>query len=86
MTPYERLMAEELPTGTFGDARPAPKPRKRTAPASTGDHQIANPTSATAAAEHRRVLEAATYGWELTWDSKTGEARHLHPVPDQTAA
>lgn len=86
MTPYERLMAEELPTGTFGGARPAPQSRKRTAPADAGDHQIANPTSPTAAAEHRRVLEAATYGWELTWDSKTGEPRHLKAVPDQTAA
>ena len=34
MTPYERLMAEAVPTGTFGRARPAP--RQETAPARTG--------------------------------------------------
>lgn len=28
MTPLERLLLEEIPTGTFGDARP-PKPVKR---------------------------------------------------------
>jgi hypothetical protein len=28
LTPYERLMAEALPTGTFGDARPV-TPRRR---------------------------------------------------------
>ncbi|MEW9521860.1 hypothetical protein [Streptomyces tubercidicus] len=86
MTPFERLMAEELPTGTFGGARPAPQARKRTTPAETSNYQITNPTSPTAAAEHRRVLEAATYGWELDWDSKTGEQRRLRAVPDQTAA
>lgn len=86
MTPYERLMAEALPTGTFGDARPTPQPRRRTAPTGAGDHKVTNPTSATAAAEHRRVLEAAIYGWELSWDSKTGEQRHLQAVPEQTAA
>lgn len=31
MTPYERLMAEALPTGTFGYAQPA-MPRRETAP------------------------------------------------------
>ncbi|MFF9787116.1 hypothetical protein [Streptomyces nigrescens] len=86
MTPYERLMAEELPTGTFGGARPAPQPRKRIAPADASGYQVANPTSPTAAAEHRRVLEAAIYGWELDWDSRTGEQRRLRAVPDQTAA
>ncbi|MFH8558896.1 hypothetical protein ACH4FE_35640 [Streptomyces celluloflavus] len=47
MTPYERLMAEALPTGSFGDA---PRHHSPTTVA---------PTSALLAAEHRQALEAA---------------------------
>ncbi|MFD9564417.1 hypothetical protein [Streptomyces sp. NPDC059994] len=32
MTPLERLLAEELPTGTFGDAQPAPRPTRSVRP------------------------------------------------------
>ncbi|KOG33318.1 hypothetical protein [Streptomyces resistomycificus] len=41
MTPYERLMAEALPTGTFGHAQPA---RRRSEPVSrwTPEEQAAH--------------------------------------------
>lgn len=71
MTPLERLLAEELPTGTFGGARPRPEPHPPTW----------TPTPAPVAEEHRRVLLAALDGWEL------GEPdRHLRvvPTPDTT--
>ncbi|MEU2789077.1 hypothetical protein [Streptomyces sp. NPDC007100] len=42
MTPLERLLAEELPTGTFGDARPAAGRRRgetpKTSPADAARH------------------------------------------------
>ncbi|MFJ8677294.1 hypothetical protein [Streptomyces sp. NPDC093589] len=85
MTPYERLMAEALPTGTFGDARPAPQPRRRPAPADAGVRKVTNPTSAIAAAEHRRVLEAAIDSWE--WDAEhRADERRLRLVANQQAA
>ncbi|MGW3563566.1 hypothetical protein ACWDSL_06635 [Streptomyces sp. NPDC000941] len=71
MTPLERLLAEELPTGTFGGARPRPEHRPPTW----------TPTPAPVAEEHCRVLLAALGGWEF------GEHdRHLRVVstPDTT--
>ena len=68
MNALERLLAEELPTGEFGGPR---SPR------------VAVPTpcrartSATLAAEHRAVLEAAIDGWH--WDE---DPRHLRAVPN----
>ncbi|MEU6543939.1 hypothetical protein [Streptomyces sp. NPDC046859] len=61
MNAYERLMAEAVPTGTFGRARPAqPRPtrQQRTAepaPAWTPEEQ----------ARHRAELDAALDGFEL---------------------
>jgi hypothetical protein len=49
MTPYERLMAEAVPTGTFGRARPTTTRRAEPAPAWTPEEQAA----------HRAELEAA---------------------------
>jgi hypothetical protein len=49
MTPYERLMAEAIPTGTFGRARPAQPRTADSAPAWTPEEQAA----------HRAELEAA---------------------------
>jgi hypothetical protein len=42
MTPYERLMAEAVPTGTFGRARPTTQQRADTAPAWTAEEQAAH--------------------------------------------
>lgn len=49
MTPLERLLAEELPTGTFGGPRPN-APQRGELPARTTDLE---------AAAHRAALEAA---------------------------
>ncbi|MFI1161429.1 hypothetical protein [Streptomyces sioyaensis] len=80
MTPDERdrLMAEELPTGTFGYA-PRTDTRRRPKPAGTGDYAIPNPVSATQAAANRRALEEAV-------GITTRPRRHLRAVPDQAAA
>lgn len=48
MTPLERLLAEALPTGTFGHARPAKRQKAVPAPAWTPEQQAA----------HLAVLEA----------------------------
>ncbi|MGA5372324.1 hypothetical protein ACPCSD_14750 [Streptomyces griseoincarnatus] len=42
MTPYERLMAEAVPTGTFGRARPTTPRTADTAPAWTAEEQAAH--------------------------------------------
>lgn len=47
MTPLERLLAEELPTGTFGDAQPA-----------RGPVRSVRPWTAAEQAAHVAVLEA----------------------------
>ena len=73
-TPLERLLAEELPTGTFGDApgdRPA-KPRQRTA----APAREAPPPDPDAAA-HRAELLAALRNLPL--DAR--KTRHLHALP-----
>jgi hypothetical protein len=66
VTPLERLYAEAIPTGTFGDA-PAPRPASR----------IRRPISATEAAQHRADLLAALDEHEA--DRKP--VRYLRPVP-----
>lgn len=80
MTPYERLMAEALPTGTFGHAQP-PQPGPR-------------PWTALEQAEHLRTLEEALNGWQTTEDRATRDRNRHRPAhlqlipnqPDQTAA
>lgn len=54
MTPYERLMAEAVPTGTFGRARPTRQQQAEPAPRWTPEEQ----------ARHRAELEAALAGTE----------------------
>ncbi|MEU8480363.1 hypothetical protein [Streptomyces hygroscopicus] len=76
MTPLERLLAEELPTGMFGGPRslkPESEPRTPAQPRTPG-HM---------AAEHRRVLDEALGGWEYN-----RSRRHLRvvPPPDTTTA
>jgi hypothetical protein len=65
MTPYERLMAEAIPTGTFGGARP-PKPRRpaaATAPPWTPEQQ----------AQHVATLLEELDGWE--WHDDYADAK-----------
>lgn len=71
MSPLERLLAEELPTGTFGASRPAQTP-SRASQCPTGPDPRA--------AEHRAELEAALDGWDYD-----RPRRHLHPVPGTLA-
>ena len=54
MTPYARLMAEAVPTGTFGRARPATPRSAEPEPRWTPEEQ----------ARHRAELEAALAGTE----------------------
>jgi hypothetical protein len=63
VTPLERLYAEEIPTGTFGDAQPTTR-RSQSHP---------RPWSATIQAQHRADLIAALDGWE--WHDTYTEAR-----------
>lgn len=58
MTPYERLMAEAIPTGRFGHARPTGRRTAEPAPAWTAEEQ----------AEHLATLNAALDGFELDDD------------------
>lgn len=84
MTPFDKLMAEELPTGRFGDA-PRTETRRRTKPSDAGTYTVTNPTSPTVAAEHCRALEAALDSWE--WDAEhRADERRLRLVTDQAAA
>ncbi|MGW7001342.1 hypothetical protein ACWGCW_00595 [Streptomyces sp. NPDC054933] len=75
MTPFERLMAEAVPDGTFGGARtrePAQQP-----PAAYRPKRETTPLEA---AEHVRQLEAALDERE---GRGTGQPdRHLRAVPD----
>jgi hypothetical protein len=59
LTPYERLMAEALPTGTFGGARP-PKPQRRTTAA-----PAARSWTPEAQAAHVETLLNGLDGFEL---------------------
>lgn len=65
MNAYERLMAEAIPTGTFGHAQPPPDgPR---------------PWTALEQAEHRRVLDEALDGWHDTSDTATRDRQRPRP-------
>ncbi|WP_431980047.1 hypothetical protein [Streptomyces qinglanensis] len=78
MTPYERLMAEEIPTGTFGGGPYAPPSQPPAAPAEPHTPRW-TPTSPADAALHAAEAVAETGAFE------TGRhARHLHPVPNPT--
>lgn len=70
MTPLERLYAEEIPTGTFGDAPPpTSRPQPNTRPW-TAQEQL----------DHRRALDDALDGWHDQTDP-----RHLRAVRNQAA-
>jgi hypothetical protein len=86
MSPLERLLAEELPTGTFGDApdtrtrvRPQPKARTRTVPDTAG-YTVRNPISPEQAAANKQALADGIDGWEYDEPSRIA-SRHLYVVP-----
>jgi hypothetical protein len=72
MTPLERLLAEAIPTGRFGDAPEACRPVVPPPSPAT-----AAPQPDPAAAAHRAALLAALSG---TADHRATR-RHLHAVP-----
>lgn len=76
MTPLERLMAEQIPTGTFGDALPpTSRPQPNTRPW-TAQEQL----------DHRRALDNALNGWEYAEHTRPAHTtRHLH-IAEQPAA
>jgi hypothetical protein len=78
MTASHRLMAEQWPTGTFGNAlppKPPPPPEPlHYVPRWTPDEQ----------AQHRADLEHALDGWH--WDDDPRHLRLMTDHPDQTAA
>lgn len=77
--PYEHLLSEELPTGTFGHALP-PRP--------TQPHQRPAPHwSPTQQAQHRADLLAGIDGWTWDDDQRDTERRHLQLITHtETAA
>ncbi|MFG3154254.1 hypothetical protein ACGF7W_19670 [Streptomyces sp. NPDC048219] len=72
-TPYERLMAEGVPTGTFGYALP-PRPREgRPIPGWTPEEQ----------GQHLADLLAALVGWQATDErAERKRGRHLRLIHD----
>lgn len=85
MTPYERVMAEQWPTGRFGDPAVGGPARETPAAPSTPGQQAAR----------RAALADAQRGWLLpderaqrnrgrTREAKRSRTRHLHLVPRPT--
>lgn len=71
MSPLDRLLAEELPTGTFGHAQP-PQPAPRPIRPWTPEEQ----------ARHWAELGEALEGWH--WEggtSRRSRRRHLRALP-----
>ncbi len=75
MNAYERLMAEELPTGTFGHALPPPPPQRHTRPW-TPEEQ----------AQHVADLLTALQDWhDPSNQAEQKRERHLRLIkPEQT--
>ncbi|MEV8344502.1 hypothetical protein [Streptomyces niveus] len=86
MTPYERLMAEAIPTGRFG--RPAADAPARTAPAPTSTpKQQAARRAALTEAQHRWRLpdKRSQRNRERSAERKrAARPRHLRVVSDPT--
>ena len=71
MTPYERLMAEAIPTGTFGDGHPDKHPKPHTEPWTVQEQ-----------AQHLRTLNAALEGWKDPSDqAERDRDRYWHRPP-----
>ena len=75
MTPLERLLAEELPTGQFGDG-----PARETSVVAVQPRREATEGDPLAAA-HRARLLAALNEKPLRVGRRAAPARHLHAVP-----
>lgn len=90
LSPLERLLAEAVPTGTFGHARPAKPPtQRRKAPAGpAARHTAPIPRwSPEEQARHVAELEAVLDGWQ--WEDDTSLSttrRHLRLVRRSEAA
>lgn len=86
MTPYERLMAEAIPTGRFGDPADGSQARKEPTTTSTPEQQAAR----------RALLDNAQHGWRLPDErsqknrersrerKRAARPRHLRLVPGPT--
>lgn len=70
MTPYERLEAEQIPTGTFGHALPPRPAQPRPRPTWTEDEQ------------HRHCAEllSAIDDWVWDDDQRDADRRHLRLI------
>lgn len=70
MTPLERLLQEEIPTGTFGGHR----------------DRKTEPTPATVAAYHRQLLDTEVAAYDAAHTGQRPPRHHLQPVPAQPPA
>ncbi len=75
MTPLERLLAEELPTGTFGHALPPPEPPAR----------LISPWTPEEQAQHYADLTAALDGWIWDEDERADQRRQLRLIHPNAA-
>ncbi|MGW2550027.1 hypothetical protein [Streptomyces sp. NPDC001635] len=97
MTPYERLMAEQWPTGAFGNAEPARRPPLPPLPERPPERRPIRGWTPEEQAQHLAELEAEAAIWwpkgpkadrkraysrEHTRET-TRLRRHLRAVPDQ---
>jgi hypothetical protein len=69
MTPLERLLAEELPTGTFGHAQP---PARRPRPI--------RPWTSEEQAQHLADLNAALEGWQDSGEHAARDRNRHRPA------
>ncbi|WP_393075150.1 hypothetical protein [Streptomyces sp. LN704] len=76
MTPLERLLAESIPTGTFGHAQPTtPRPTEHTSHWTPAEQ-----------AAHVHALEAELDSWEWDRNTRREQRRHLRLVHAAEAA
>jgi hypothetical protein len=87
MTPYERLMAEAIPTGRFGD--PVSEARPPQSLMTTQEQQAARRAALTDAgwrlpdaASQRKRQRSAQVAAEKTREREQSRPRHLRIVPD----
>lgn len=66
MDPYERLMAEQWPTGKFGRAEPVQRPPLPPLPERPPERRPIRPWTPEEQAQHRADLLAALEGWRDT--------------------
>ncbi|WAL93944.1 hypothetical protein [Streptomyces sp. Je 1-369] len=76
MTAYDRLAAEEIPTGTFGHAQPQHAPEGPSRPPATW--------TPIQQAQHRADLLTALTDWAWDEDTRDAERRHLRLIANET--